>query len=559
MQHLAASSDSSSSSSSDSDSDSDHECKPKANPIKTPSNSHISKMNRNATSSKPTPNINNTNTNPTSTRKRKLSNINMNSANNNNNSSNNNNMMSGPPKKRQRTSNLTINTHIDNDDKQSRKKKKSDKSKKKKRKKSSSPAKKPVDGVKIEELECIVCRELPHDKIYQCVNSHLLCASCYRRISESAQCLCPECRVRMSRSHASRNKLAENYLSAHLFECPNAERGCHDKIQFCYLLEHGKDECKYREVDCKFGILGCKWSGLAKDRSKHNKTCPIKKTDPKKILKLVSNLNHKNDEIQKKKEAEEHKYISIAKLFEIRARNIVCRDIRINAWNENTKKTETLNSNYFVAMKKRWQLQLKVEKVPNPKYQGRNDSFGEKLNKLFVRLQCMGSVRKRIPLEICILKGPDFGYKLQPIRFDAEMTKNKRDSKWIEMIPNNMLFNNEDVKNKFFTNYHTENKINLRIVLVDKRPNGPSDSFGGTHSDVNVHSDFDMNSDHDPVNTNSNNHNSNNNAYSSASSISDSPSYSSSDSAMYSDDDEGDEDDDIYSDLDDYSSSEDFF
>merc|ERR1712048_1331295 len=299
-----------------------------------------------------------------------------------------------PPKKRQRTANnnnnnsITINTHIENEEDASehkrassketkrRKKKKLDKSKKKKKHKSKPviPPKKLIDGVKIEHLECIVCKELPPNKIYQCVNSHLLCEGCYGRIKQGKQCLCPECRVRMSRREPSRNKLAENYLKAHLFPCENESAGCKEQIQFVYLKEHCAKDCQFRQTKCKFSVLGCAWIGLAKDQRAHYKQCPIKETEPKKILKLVQELNEKNERLRKEKDEIVQKYVNVSKLIESRARNVICRDIRIRPWNENTKTTEILNSNFFNAFHHRWQLQLKVEKVPNPKLNGNNSS-----------------------------------------------------------------------------------------------------------------------------------------------------------------------------------------
>ncbi len=45
-----------------------------------------------------------------------------------------------------------------------------------------------------------------------------------------------------------------------------------------------------------------------------------------------------------------NKYINICKLFEMRCKNIICKDIRIAVWNENSTKTEIVNSNYMYTM-----------------------------------------------------------------------------------------------------------------------------------------------------------------------------------------------------------------
>merc|ERR1712130_398978 len=224
------------------------------------------------------------------------------------------------------------------------------------------------------------------------------------------------------------------------------------------------------------------------------------------------------------------------------------------------KKTEILNSNIFKFGRYRYQSQLKVEKVKNPKIANSNNSSSNnngsypELNKLYIRVQCMSPVRKRIPLEVCFLRGPDFGYKLEPIQFECEMTKNCRDSKWIEMIPNNMLFNDEEIKSKFFTNYQTENKMNLRVIVVDKRANGPSNSFGGIndHFDEVVNDDFEGADFLSDDAENFENENNNGSGHGSSTYSSTSSSTTSSRTAEFT----ASDDDDMYSDLDEYSVSD---
>jgi len=65
-------------------------------------------------------------------------------------------------------------------------------------------------------LCCAVCLDLPRCGVYQCSNGHLMCAGCFTHLLADARirdetATCPNCRVEISRSLATRN-LGEFYL-----------------------------------------------------------------------------------------------------------------------------------------------------------------------------------------------------------------------------------------------------------------------------------------------------------------------------------------------------------
>eukprot|EP00483_Globobulimina_turgida_P007821 UN07836 len=143
------------------------------------------------------------------------------------------------------------------------------------------------------------------------------------------------------------------------------------------------------------------------------------------------------------------------------------------------------------------------------------------------------------------------------------MTKNCRDSKWIEMIPDNILFNDEDLQSKFFTNYNSDSKMNLRIVMIDKRASGVSTEFGGDNDNFdgfpplgegNLSDNSNDNNSHISISSSLSSTSSDSSSLTSTRSHSRSP-------RRQSDHMEDTDDDDMYSDLDDddYSSSQDFY
>jgi len=280
---------------------------------------------------------------------------------------------------------------------------------------------------------------------------------------------------------------------------------------------------------------------------------------------LVEALNARQRAQSEKKKKLTQKYVSISKLLETRSRNITCRDVRVKTWNENAKKTEILNSNHFRAMRYQWQIQVKVEKVPNPKSTSSsttNSSMSSsshccdlhpQLNKLWIRIQCLSCMpsRKRLPLTLSIVKGPDFSYPLEPLQFEAEISSKQKDSKWVPLIADSMLFNDEECKARLFTSYLNENKMNLRVLMVDRRANGPDRIFGGGNDNFEESIDGDFGSDRDAEDADGNENERDGDRYSTTSSTS-SRSSRSEHSSDYSDS----RDSEMYSDLSDYSSEE---
>eukprot|EP00483_Globobulimina_turgida_P012686 UN12709 len=64
--------------------------------------------------------------------------------------------------------------------------------------------------IQLSAYYCCVCKELTSDKIFQCLNGHLICNECY---SQLQPCKCPTCRIQMDKLNPIRNRMAEDTLS----------------------------------------------------------------------------------------------------------------------------------------------------------------------------------------------------------------------------------------------------------------------------------------------------------------------------------------------------------
>lgn len=139
--------------------------------------------------------------------------------------------------------------------------------------------------IDLSEYFCCVCKELSTDKILQCPNGCVICGKCYPQINP---CICPLCRVTMSKNKPIRCRIAEKTLSLRLVKC--RFDGCNKEILYSLLKEHEENECKYKPINCKYNILGCNWKGLRFDQLQHEKKCNINKNN---VLKIVDDYMKK--------------------------------------------------------------------------------------------------------------------------------------------------------------------------------------------------------------------------------------------------------------------------
>ncbi|RXG51165.1 Cysteine and histidine-rich protein 1-like protein [Armadillidium vulgare] len=123
-------------------------------------------------------------------------------------------------------------------------------------------------------LCCAVCLDLPHSSVFQCSNGHLMCAGCFTHLLADARirdetATCPNCRVEISRSLATRNLAVEKAVS----ELPADCQFCGQKYPRNSLERHETDFCEERVVWCQYHVLGCGWWGPQHEKSSHENQC----------------------------------------------------------------------------------------------------------------------------------------------------------------------------------------------------------------------------------------------------------------------------------------------
>ncbi|XP_075162618.1 zinc finger TRAF-type-containing protein 1 homolog [Haematobia irritans] len=123
-------------------------------------------------------------------------------------------------------------------------------------------------------LCCAVCLDLPKTAMYQCQMGHLMCAACFTHLLADGRlrdqiATCPNCRVEISKSTASRNLAVEKAAS----ELPSECQFCNKEFPYKSLDRHEQHECFERPTNCKYSRIGCQWRGPNHETSEHERNC----------------------------------------------------------------------------------------------------------------------------------------------------------------------------------------------------------------------------------------------------------------------------------------------
>ncbi|KAG6460757.1 hypothetical protein O3G_MSEX012206 [Manduca sexta] len=194
-------------------------------------------------------------------------------------------------------------------------------------------------------LCCAVCLDLPQAAVYQCTNGHLMCAPCFMHLLADARlrdesATCPNCRVEISKTTASRNLAVEKTVSELPSECKyctrvfprhslqhHEEKLCDDRrykftqmvfdsapkrryldslvrivssvcalvvaaLRRSYLLSEvcqAPKRRRYRRMTgCRYLCIGCPWLGPAHEAAAHEAACTHPHKSAADVLDLMA-------------------------------------------------------------------------------------------------------------------------------------------------------------------------------------------------------------------------------------------------------------------------------
>ncbi|XP_071053347.1 zinc finger TRAF-type-containing protein 1 homolog isoform X2 [Onthophagus taurus] len=107
-----------------------------------------------------------------------------------------------------------------------------------------------------------------------CNNGHLMCAGCFTHLLADARlrdemATCPNCRVEISKTVATRNLAVEKAVS----ELPSECQYCGKEFPRNSLERHEDLFCEERISGCKFSRIGCPWRGPLHETRQHELEC----------------------------------------------------------------------------------------------------------------------------------------------------------------------------------------------------------------------------------------------------------------------------------------------
>ncbi|CAH8277355.1 unnamed protein product [Arabidopsis lyrata] len=109
-------------------------------------------------------------------------------------------------------------------------------------------------------LECPICCEPLKIPIYQCINGHLACTPCWKKVKS----ICPFCLK--PAKYDFRCRAMEKVIEAAMVSCPNASYGCKKYVSYTNLSSHEK-QCRFAQCSCP--MRNWNYTGSSKDLSKH--------------------------------------------------------------------------------------------------------------------------------------------------------------------------------------------------------------------------------------------------------------------------------------------------
>lgn len=294
-------------------------------------------------------------------------------------------------------------------------------------------------------LCCAVCLDLPSLTFYQCINGHLMCASCLSHLladgrikGESATC--PQCRCEISKTQCVRNLAVEKAISEMPTVCPH----CRKQVPRSSIADHRKELCQERPVHCKYNSIGCQWIGPFKMQHVHESACAFPKKSGIELLDPVHS-------ICEQKEKDIKVYRQILDLLSVERVTFVDLQLLPNRTDDFIPKL-FYETNRFTAHGFQWTVKARV-----------NDNQDNPIHSMIRTLsyQLVLKTRPQNPVQMSFvaLRGPFGDTHIDPVIYEFEFTGDAMESQFQELpLPDSIDCN------RMLAAKH----INLRMALINK-------------------------------------------------------------------------------------------
>ncbi|XP_058797482.1 zinc finger TRAF-type-containing protein 1 homolog [Phymastichus coffea] len=268
-------------------------------------------------------------------------------------------------------------------------------------------------------LCCVVCFDLPRSAVYQCANGHLMCAGCFTHVLADArlrdeQATCPNCRIEISKTSASRNLAVEKAVSELPAEC----QYCAKEFARNSLERHEEVMCEERISSCKYSRIGCPWRGPNHERPEHETQCVHPNRSGADVMEALHDMDTKNSEERKL-------YDSIFDLLSFE--KITFNDLQLKPYRTDEFVHKLFyETSRFSAFNMQWVVTARINNSQRDPTQSSERDMTYQLI-LKTKTTCP------LPLHYLILKGPFGDMKINPRIHKFDFTDQENESPYLPL------------------------------------------------------------------------------------------------------------------------------
>lgn len=279
-------------------------------------------------------------------------------------------------------------------------------------------------------LSCCICLDLSTLPIYQCVNGHLMCASCFNHLLadcklKDEQTTCPNCRCEISKSNCTRNLAVEKTISELPIQCDY----CFETYLRSEINIHQTENCRDRPSHCDYAILGCLWNGSVDSLRAHLDQCEYPLKSGVQLIDTIRAQKKSSDEEKKCLET----VVDLLSLNQIGVSDLILKPFRTDDFVAKLY----FETSRFTALQYQWQVRARInDNTPHP--------HTTSVRSLSYQLVLKSKISQPIDLKFFILKGPhadSSACQIQPIIYHFEFSPNNLETEYMKLPINSQECN----------------------------------------------------------------------------------------------------------------------
>ncbi|XP_032690687.1 cysteine and histidine-rich protein 1 homolog isoform X1 [Odontomachus brunneus] len=268
-------------------------------------------------------------------------------------------------------------------------------------------------------LCCAVCLDLPRSAVYQCTNGHLMCAGCFTHVLADARlrdelATCPNCRIEISKTSASRNLAVEKAVSELPAEC----QYCAKEFPRNFVEHHEDAMCEERISSCKFSRIGCPWRGPNHERLEHEAHCVHPHRTGADVMEALLDIDARTLE-------ERRLYDNVFDLLSYE--KITFNDLQMKPYRTDEFVHKLFyETSRFSAFNNQWVVKARINS-------SQRDPTQSSERDMTYQLILKSKTTYPLPLHYLILKGPFGDMKVQPRIHRFEFTEQDNESPYLPL------------------------------------------------------------------------------------------------------------------------------